>query len=390
MKVLYDPQIFERQNFGGISRYFYEIINNINNPEFESEISIKYTSNSYLLSSEMFKYQVEQRPDFHDQFLNGKRFLGKSKLFKLKTFFKPSPDLSNFNYELTKDRFQKQDFDIFHPTYYKNYFLPYLKNKPFVLTIHDLIHELYPEFFPLDDEIYSSKKELLQKASHIISVSNQTKSDLMKFYDIPESKISVIYHGNSLKEDKISKEPRLDFKYLLYVGQRKNYKNFYFFVSSISSLLKEDKRLKIICTGENFNPKELTFLKLSGLEDKVMYMKANDHHLHYLYSNAEAFVFPSLYEGFGIPVLEAFSCGCPCLLSTGGSLPEIGGDAALYFNPKDPDDIRNTVNRILTNKTIKEELIFKGKERLKNFSWEKASVQTYEVYKKVLDKKGNI
>jgi glycosyltransferase involved in cell wall biosynthesis len=283
---------------------------------------------------------------------------------------------------------KKQDFDLFHPTYYDPYFQKYLEKKPFVLTVYDMIHELYPEYFSLNDPTKTAKKELIEKADSVIAISNNTKNDIIRFTDVDPDRISVIYLGNPfeftgpLSHGKISLEIT-SFKkpYLLFVGTRSGYKNFKFFISSFTKLLKNHENLHVYCAGGGpFTSDELNRLRELNLLAKVHYVKTNDMIMKYLYENAQAFIFPSLYEGFGLPVLEAFSCGCPVVLSNSSSLSEIAGDAACYIDPDDGDSLIRGIESVLSDKDYHENFIRKGYERLKFFSWEKTARETKRVY----------
>lgn len=362
MNVLYDNQIFINQNYGGISRYFFELMSLF---EKDKDVSLKlpivYTSNNYLLESEIF---------YTRWFLNDKVFPGKTTLIKY----------SNSLY--AKLSLLKRDFDVFHPTYYDPYFTKFIGNKPFVITVYDMIHELYPESFPLDNFTIKWKKETIGKASRIIAISENTKRDLVSLYGIDEKLINVIHLASSLKIINASPVPfPLPEKYLLFVGQRGGYKNFKLFVEAFSSFSQRESDVSIVCVGGgSFNAEEIELFKKLQIVDRIIQSSVADNVLATLYANALAFVFPSLYEGFGIPILEAFNCGCPAVLGNSGSLPEVGGDAALYFDPTDVVSIRCTLEQVIQDQELRKNLIEKGFERSKEFTWEKVARQTKEVY----------
>jgi glycosyltransferase involved in cell wall biosynthesis len=384
MKILYDYQTFEQQKFGGISRYFFEIIkNNIQNPDFEYYLPLIYSSNHYIQSIQTIKECLKGGSDFYDNFFNGYEFKGKWSLYNLRNKF--FPNNLNKNRQTSIDFIKKMNFDIFHPTDISDYFLEHIGNKPFVITIHDMIDEIFPEygFHIYSDYNQQVKKKLIQKARKIIAVSQTTKNDIIKFYDIDDNKIEVIYHSNSIysPDDNKYDDDKSFKKYFIFVGKRVHYKNFYFFISAISDiLLRED--IKVICVGANaFNNKEINYYKQIGLQNNILYVKANDKELSNLYKNALGLIYPSLYEGFGIPVLEAFSNQCPCLLSNTPALLEVAQDAALYFSAKKVSEIRAVVERFLQSDSLRKELIEKGLKRAKDFSWEKTAQQTFDVYK---------
>ena len=172
---------------------------------------------------------------------------------------------------------------------------------------------------------------------------------------------------------------------MLYVGNRALYKNFLFFIESIVPLLLQDKTLSVVCAGgKDFTQAEKLLFHKWGVEHKLYYFPVNDAILISLYTYALAFVFPSLYEGFGIPILEAFACNCPVLISNTSSLPEIAGNACLCFDPKDKTSIAGAVNQVLLDKSLRKELCKKGKERVNYFSWERTAKETKQVYKSIV------
>lgn len=366
MKILFDYQTFTEQNYGGISRYFSEIIRLLSQDK-ECNINIaSLLSNNYYLNMYGFN---------KSKFLSSIHFRGKRRLMKV------------INREYAKMILKRNDFDIFHPTYFDTYFLPYIKNKPYVLTVHDLIYEIFSNDYPEANEIRNSMRELVWHAKHIISVSNSTKKDIINYYGIDKNKITTIYHGNSLKINLKAKIiNKFNKNYFLFVGHRDGYKNFSNLLISIAPILKEHKIL-LICSGGNIaNKEEIELINELSIKNYVfIYSWLLDEELIDLYNNALALIFPSRYEGFGIPILEAFACRCPVLLSNSSSLPEIAGDAALYFDPISIESIRNTINNFLSlEKSEIAILKEKGFNRLEMFSWNKAYLETLEVYKKLI------
>jgi glycosyltransferase involved in cell wall biosynthesis len=159
------------------------------------------------------------------------------------------------------------------------------------------------------------------------------------------------------------------------------YKNFKRFVLAMQPILVKNKELSVICTGPLLNQDELNYLDIIGLGNRfTSVMCANDSELKWFYENAICFVFPSLYEGFGFPLLEAFASNCPIVSSAGGSLPEVGGDACIYFNPMDIDDMREKILFTIENKGIRDEMSRKGALRLTEYSLEKTLALTRQSY----------
>ena len=170
--------------------------------------------------------------------------------------------------------------------------------------------------------------------------------------------------------------------YLLYVGGRGGYKNFSFFVEAIAPILKTSA-LSLFCTGARFNSEELALFDRLGISDKVHQRFVADAEMTDLFANAIAFVYPSIYEGFGIPILDAFAAGCPALIAGASCFPEVAGDAALYFDPKNAVDLRDKLTQLLEG-DIRQLLVDKGMERVRQFSWQRCADQTAEIYRMVM------
>ena len=390
MKILFDHQIFELQKFGGISRYFFELLNHYSKTHtVQWELPIRYSDNEYLTALEKLSPVYPKPGDPFEQFLPNIAFKGKRKLYEYtKGFLKPNVDFSyaETNKQLVIEKLKKGDFDVFHPTYYDPYFLEFIGTKPYVLTVYDLIHEVFPEYSLGDTNL--KNKELLANASKIIAISESTKRDLINILGIDENKIEITYLANSLKANSSAAEPNftppLPNKYILFVGNRSLYKNFYFFAQIFASIKNEFPDFEIVCTGSKFTDKEEIFLEKLGIKHRVKQYYVNDNELCRLYSKAHAFIYPSLYEGFGIPVLEAFSMLCPVLASSSSSLIEVGGDAAIYFDPKNAKSLSSALRLIMDDGLLRTTLIEKGQKQLAKFSWPKTASLTMEIYKSII------
>lgn len=380
MKVLFDHQIFEHQRFGGVSRYFTEIIKHLPK-DVETDVSVMYSFNEYLKDTDVpfqFDYQLLN--------LANKHFKGKHHVlsFLERNFPQKYPNRFSQNKENTVRKIKDGHFDIFHPTFFDDYYLDVIGNKPYVLTIHDMIIELYPEFINSPGFI-KRKKNLAEKAAHIIAVSENTKKDIVDMFGISPDKISVVYHASSLRNERTNIQTA--FRYILFVGDRRlGYKNFAFFITALRPILQEYDDIKILCTGADFTPEEQSFFRQLGVEDRVVSQFVDERDLYTLYSEAEMFVYPSYYEGFGIPILEAFQAHCPVVLANSSCFKEVAGDAALYFEPKSHRELQKQIRLLLNNQVVRDEYIKKGKIALSNYSWVKSAEQTVEIYKEVLSK----
>lgn len=365
MKILYDYQIFI-QEYSGIPRYFYELIKNFNkNQDLDIAKFLLFSNNRYI---------SDKKDIDHIRFLPNYKFRGKQRL------------ISSINKFFSIMNIKKQKFDVFHPTYYDPYFLDYIGNKPFVLTVCDMIHEKFKDMFPANDKTTKNKRTLCEKSSKIIAISENTKKDLIKLFSIEESKIKVIYLGNSMVLDnKLGLNIKVPEKYILFVGLRGRYKYSEMFIKSIARVLDENIDLSMVCVGGGtFDNNEIDLFNSLNIQNRIFQYSLDDDKLAFFYKNAELFVFPSLYEGFGIPILESFSCGCPLVCSNTGSLPEIAADGAEYFDPYSEESIYKAITKVLNSNKRKSVLIKNGTERLKYFSWEKTANETKKVYKSII------
>lgn len=264
-------------------------------------------------------------------------------------------------------------------------------NQPFIVTVHDLVRCCF-NFVP---ENMSEKIGLkldtryIKKASHIIAISQTTKNDLVKYLNIPESRISVIYNGVDHNIFKPHDVRLLDKPYILYVGSERPRKNLGRLFEAFATLRHNFPELKLVNVGSPGRSKQFrndTVKKLSSLgitEDVIFVGHISELDLAYYYSSAALLAYPSLYEGFGLPPLEAMACGCPVVTSNTSSLPEVVGQAGIMVDPHDTDSLTQAMRQVLTDTEVRDNMIRKGLEQAMRFSWENTAKQTLEVYKMV-------
>jgi glycosyltransferase involved in cell wall biosynthesis len=366
MIVLYDHQMFSRRFYGGIARYCAELVNQSAR---QASVTCKqgfwFSRNPYL-NPGIRKYDIISKAPYLPKKIE--RYIRK------------------LNQKVSLSAIRENNYDVFHPTYYDAYFLEEI-TKPYVLTIHDMIDEIFnDDISKKDQQTVLNKKRLAKNAAHIIATSECTRKDILRYYGMGEEKISVVYHGDTFRDVKSLIPPcHIPQKYVLYVGRRSFYKNFRFFAKAMIPILQQDTELYVLCIGGGkFRPDEIAYLESLYMRDRFIQIGVKDSHLAWLYNHAQAFVFPSLYEGFGIPVLEAFSCSCPVIAGNRSSLPEVAGDAAVYFDPTDQDAMIQAVKSIIYDPQRKRDFVRRGKDRLAVFSWETTWNNTVDVYKKVI------
>lgn len=295
-------------------------------------------------------------------------------------------------------RLMADDIDIFHCQYMG----PPLTNTPYIVMLHDVIHEYHPEFYPkaLCLMMRMFYPFSARRASRILTVSEHSKNDIMKYYKIPAHKIVVTYDGvsedfspihdkrmiqNALRKYNINSE------YILYVGRLEPRKNIPRLIQAFHALKTDtDLKQKLVITGMKYFQSEKLAEAVNdlGLQDEVIFTgRVDDIDLPLLYNGASLFVYPSIAEGFGIPPLEAMSCGVPVISSDASSLPEVIGDAGILINPYNISDISEAMYQVLTDRNLQQKMGRKGVAQAKKFSWEDSAKKTLRVYEEVYSEK---
>jgi glycosyltransferase involved in cell wall biosynthesis len=292
---------------------------------------------------------------------------------------------------------RREGVDLFHAPHYV---LPPLVLCPSVVTIHDCIHLMFPQYLP-NRLAWGYARASMWAATHrsdrVLTVSEASKRDILRFFHIPPEKIDVIYNGiddrfwTAPSEDaveRVRERYQLNDPFLLYAGNIKPHKN-------LERLIEAFDRLR----GEGFADLKLLIIGDEISKYTALRRAVHRHHLHkhvrffgfvpddtlaVLYRLANVFVFPSLYEGFGLPPLEAMASGTPVVTSNVSSLPEVAGDAALLVDPRDAEAIAGAIRMVLTDRTLREDLRRRGLERARAFSWEQSVARTRAIYSEVL------
>ncbi len=358
MKVFFDHSIFTLQKFGGISNYIVNLVEHFSNKINPSIISMFY-KNEYL-----------KKCSFADTFFFYNR-VGPliNVINKLNKIY--------FNYKLSLE-----NPEIIHQTYFNEKNI-YSKKSKIVVTEYDLIKEkFYRESYK--DQI-DYKKKLFDQVDQIICISNNTKKDLQEQYSIDSSKISVTHL--SVNKNKEYRKRLLNLRpFILFVGQRLRYKNFINLIKAYSTSSKINQNFDIVCFGGgNFLKEEKKlFNDLSIDKNNIHYFEGDRLDLNYFYKTARLFVFPSLYEGFGLPLLEAMNMQCPVICSNTSCFFEVVNDAALFFDPKNVESIASSIEDNIYNDQLLKNLVIKGSNNLDKFSWKKCADETEKIYSKII------
>jgi len=366
MHILYDGQIYGYQVAGGINRYFANLIGKLPS-SFNPSLLVKqvregdYPSHPNL---KVYKY-------------------GRSRLehisYRLSLYYP-----SRLEDCLIRNTLARRHFDVFHPTYYTLLTGQRMGSyrSPTVLTVWDMIHEIFPSEDPTGEHAEWKRKAILA-AQKIICISENTKKDLLERYAIAESKVSVTYLASEIDATiSYGNEPVSPRPYYLYVGSRSSYKNFGGLVDAFAKAVSVRPELALCVVGSPFSEAENKLLGDLKLTEHVEhYGYATDSHLAKLYRCSLALVYPSLYEGFGIPPLEAMSCGTVAVVSNTSSLAEVVGDAGVLFDPKASDELIDILLSLMDDKARREALVLKGRQKAKQFNWDKTVAQTIAIYR---------
>ncbi len=275
---------------------------------------------------------------------------------------------------------------------------PFRRPYKSVITVHDLAFLLYPQFMTRESaRYYGQIDHAVRSTDHIIAVSEATKQDLINLLGVPPDKITVIYEGCNPSYHPIERAEAAAF-----VRERFGLEaNFIFFISTIEprknvpTLLRSYRWLKdhyqrpekLVLAGSKgwlFEEVDRTIHELNLENDVVLIGRVRDSEVNYLYNAASMLVYPSFYEGFGLPPLEAMTCGTPVIVSNIKVMPEVVGDAALLIDPHDVEGLGAAMHRLLTDESLRRDLIAKGLKRAAHFSWEQAARETLAVYRKVV------
>jgi len=355
--ILCNSQFFH-QRFGGVTRYSSSLIERMINDGINFKICAPIYKNIYIKNIDkkyIFGFYLSRYPNI--SFL---RYINNS--------------LLNF---FLKDENKKLIHFMYDPEY-----LPKNNSQKKIITIHDTIHEKFSSTYK--DNFFCKRKEILDKMDQIICVSENTKKDLVEFYNLDQQKINVIYNGadhlnpmSIISDENITHEK----PYILYVGSRSKYKNFRLFIEAYKKSEKLVNDFRIICFGGgNFSKDEVDFFNELKISKNIKLVLGDDSKLKFFYQNASLFIYPSLYEGFGISILEAMNVGCPTLVSDIPVFREILNNKTYFFSPNSHEDLIFNMEKILFNNKNKENLISIGKVISQKYTWTSCYNKTIKLY----------
>ena len=361
MRVLLDEQIFAIQPVGGISRMFAELAYSfaVGAP---SEIDLlpfrTPIVNRYVLESETLRTALNAREARNP-------------------WTALAADFADVKAEGTAD--------VVHSTFYLPHGLRVSSKSKRVVTVHDMIPELVPHFRRRLDFL-TLKRRYVETADQVICVSEATKQDLLKVYGLIKAPIHVVHHGVSPRfRPDVAKADILPKRYLLFVGHRHQYKDATVLFRAFGLLAHQEEDLELLCIGgDKFTADELTLFDELGIQGRVKQRFMEDKFVPSAYAHAEAFIFPSHFEGFGLPALEAMASGTPAILARATSLPEVGGEAAVYFEPGNHRELADVIRQIVNSIDLRTSIVDHGLRRAQEFDWRTAADRTKKVYESAM------
>lgn len=373
MKVLYDHQTVLTQSLGGVSRYFVGLMKTLSGMGVKvlcplpGPDALEQSRNVYALAVP----HCFQKPSW---------------VWRLLTWLvrRLRPAKVGRVLEL-RQRLQRAE--VVHAGQFHYTQRELLRHPRLVTTVHDMIHEDYflkledvPDWAPPCSRV---KQSYVEHSAHIIAISHYTRERLMTLWGVPTDKITVVHHSNPFEGVELPPRRQENSPFLLFVGARGYYKNFPNFIRAAAPLLRDYPALRIVCTGNaGFSNDEILLMESLGIADRTLHASVSDAELVQLYVDAELFCFPSFMEGFGLPILEAFSCGCPVCCADATCFPEVAGDAACYFNPESVADMEAAMRRVLEDADYRDSLIAAGRRRVALFTRQKTAEATLQVYLK--------
>jgi glycosyltransferase involved in cell wall biosynthesis len=361
VRVAFDEQIFAIQRYGGISRVFAELAHQfIANPELGVELQPVAAPlvNEYILKDPLTAKTLDVRASRH---------------------WAPSIARS-----LARRR-HKGSVDVVHNTFYLPRALADYPEAKRVVTVHDMIPELFPDSRRRLDFL-TVKKRYVEAADHIICVSESTKRDLQTIFGSLDAPITVVPSGVGPEfTPKVAPLAKWPQEYLLHVGHREGYKGGDVLFKAFSHIMDAHPNLMLMLAGGGpLTVDEKRNIAALHIDDRVLQEQLPDSSMPSAYANAQLFVFPSECEGFGLPILEAMASGTATVLCEASALPEVGGNAAIYFSARDSQKLAQAISALLDDEALRSDMIHRGQMRAREYSWERTARVTADVYREVV------
>jgi glycosyltransferase involved in cell wall biosynthesis len=368
LRVLFDDEIFSTQLEGGVSRYFTHLVEELPAAGVTPLLPFRLTCNRHLAESAAFG---GWRPP---------RFAGSRRLIRA------------VNRQGSLAALDRGRYEIFHASWYDATALAHARahaDKRVVATVYDMTPEIMPEaIVGAFGNPHAGKLAMAEAADVVVTISASTKADLLRFSKVPADRVRVVHLGvgtGLLWRPAWGRPEGLPDRFLLFVGKRGGYKNFDGVAPALARILAETPDLHLLCVGGGpLSPAETAPFDAAGVARRVRQLQADDRTLAWCYAHAAAFVFPSRYEGFGLPILEAFINRCPAVLAERSCFPEIGGEAARYFDPDRPEELVELIGRLLAVPDERRRLGEAGAVRARDFTWARTAAAHAALYRELV------
>lgn len=362
IRIAFSPDAFSGR-YGGGSRYFTELIPRVASVNgFEVSVHMGFSPNRYGLQQR--RRQFASFRYVHVPFNRGMRYVAPLNEFWFQQYI----------------NVRSERIDAVHMTYYPTR-MPTSRAR-LITTVHDMIPERFPDLFSRSP-LSTRKRACVERCSRIIVISESTRRDLIEFYNVDPLLVDVTRLANSLHAEPGGNP--VGRPYVLFVGGRGGYKNFARLVAVWAEMRAIREEFLLICFGyDRFTESEQHMISAVGLRHRIAWMGGSDVLLASLYAHAQALVYPSLYEGFGLPVLEAMHYGCPVVCSNSSSLPEVVGDTAVTVDTADPEALANGMSAAIGDPVLRARLVLAERTREATFTWDRTAVETVESYRRLL------
>jgi glycosyltransferase involved in cell wall biosynthesis len=359
--VLFDHNAFVRAKRGGVARYFCNIIGHLANDQ-KVASDVRFRVMAPLHDNDMLSELSLDR--LHIKVPVSGRY--------------PSKVMDLVNEKILAGVLRVSKFDVLHETHYSG--RTYGKGMPRpIYTVHDLIPEIFPNWFSGYGKILLKRRKAFAMDADFVCVSEKTADDFMNMFKVNEGRVHVIPHGTTFlpKQEGVSRRSDM----LLYVGTRGNYKNFTGLVDAFGKTPELASEIELVAFGGGpFTAQERLALAENGVQ-RYRQVSGDDAQLAHAYAEATLFVYPSFYEGFGLPLLEAMALDCPVACAGASCFPEIAGPAASYFKPDEAGEMGEMLLSLIKDPARRTELVARGQERLALFSWEASAKSHADLYR---------
>jgi glycosyltransferase involved in cell wall biosynthesis len=366
MRVFYDHQVTSLQDAGGVSRYYFELVRALSKIAVRAEWLLGWNRSVLPVSAlgasaDVTSYETSVAPGYFRYAMNEALTAGFRSIARR--------------------------VDVYHATYQR--VLPFVRNRAVVVTHHDSTPDRFPELFSDASAIHRRLEKVYERADRILCISESSRADLIHYFGVEVDRTVVIHHGFSTLESAAGESSSISLDqppYILYVGSRAAYKNFSTLLDAFSRIRFKDLQL-VVAGGGPLTAPESEKLERLGLSSRIRVMtQPKDQELAALYRGARMFVYPSFYEGFGFPPLEAMHAGCPAIVSRTSALPEICGDAAFYFDPHCSEELADLISRMLTDEEFRLSKRQLGFVQVKQYTWEKTAAETLAAYRTAIER----